>query len=351
MEHIYSVPTNFSTFVPLTVSEALTPYPHHYQIANNGYSGHGHDWSRLSEMWMSLVFAVIFYFCRTTCKKVIFKRLARALNIRGQKAEKFSYQIWLLLFYCTSSVYGYYTLHDKDWVAFPQGHTELYNLFANAPFKAPTDIQYYYAYSIGFYIAELIAIFVEPKRSDFFEYLLHHVVTLYLVVFSWIGYETKVGTYVLLIHDISDIPLCAAKIWHYIGNEIIVNINFGLFLISFIYMRLVCLPTLTYGLYFYSPKMRPLWMNMALLTFFVGVVLQCLHFFWFYLVLRVIYRLIRGIKGDVRSDDDEPETDNKKKAPKKSNGKKDEVTAAAAPPTVAAKKPASPRPKKARKED
>ena len=47
----------------------------------------------------------------------------------------------------------------------------------------------------------------------------------------------------------------------------------------------------------------------------LGVVLQALHFFWFAMILKMIYRLVTGVKGDVRSDDDDDddEASNKKK--------------------------------------
>ena len=282
------------------------------------YATNGFNFEMITDMWPALLFGVFFYLGRSAFKMVLFPPLARLMGIRGKRANKFSYQLWLLMFYVVSSFYGFKVIGDKPWVSFPLGKKEMYNLFSDSPFRAGSDIQFYYSYAIGFYLAELIAIFVEPKRSDFLEYLLHHVVTLYLVTFSWMGYETRIGTYVLLIHDISDIGLCTTKIAHYLGSNLMVNVNFVFFLASFVYMRLVCLPSLTIGIYLVGPAVRPFTVNSQILGFFVGIVLQSLHLFWFYLILRMLYRLVTGDgEGDVRSDEEDIEDEFKEKKVRK----------------------------------
>ena len=42
-----------------------------------------------------------------------------------------------------------------------------------------------------------------------------------------------------------------------------------------------------------------------ILAFLLGVVLQALHVFWFYMILKMVIRLATGVQGDMRSDDDE----------------------------------------------
>ena len=326
---------DYNSLELLSWTGAFTYPPQNYSTTDpEFYAGNGIDWFMIKEMWPALIFAVFFYLGRGAFKTFLFPRLARMAGIRGKRASKLGYQLWLFLFYVVSSIYGYVVIGDREWVAFPLGKREMYHLFADSPFRADTSIQFYYAYAIGFYMAELLAIFVETKRSDFFEYLLHHVVTLYLIAFSWMGYETRIGTYVLLIHDISDIGLCTTKIAHYVGNEFLVNVNFVFFFVSFIAMRLVCLPSLTIGIYYLGPLVRPISTNCWYLAIFVGIVLQALHIFWFYLIIRMLYRLLSGGTGDVRSDDDEIEAIEKvaddshtKKTPqssaKKNNLKKD----------------------------
>ena len=61
--------------------------------------------------------------------------------------------------------------------------------------------------------------------------------------------------------------------------------------------------------------------KLFLFVILVQIVLQCLHVFWFYLIVKMAWRLLAGynIEKDVRSDDDdvliiegEAETDGKK---------------------------------------
>ena len=46
-----------------------------------------------------------------------------------------------------------------------------------------------------------------PCMQDFYQMTLHHVVTLALVVTAYIINFMQLGVLILLIHDISDVPL------------------------------------------------------------------------------------------------------------------------------------------------
>jgi hypothetical protein len=50
--------------------------------------------------------------------------------------------------------------------------------------------------------------------------------------------------------------------------------------------------------------MRKAAISFYAMTFLLFFVIQLLHVFWFYLILRMIFRLLRGVKGDSRSDSD-----------------------------------------------
>jgi len=57
----------------------------------------------------------------------------------------------------------------------------------------PSAKQYYYFY-IGFYLHQMVVLFYEPKLKDFYVMLVHHIVTLMLVVFSFCtGYVPRGG--------------------------------------------------------------------------------------------------------------------------------------------------------------
>lgn len=287
----------------------------------------GHHWEALYALWPSLMFTAMFFILRSVCKYHVIPPVARLCGIKGKLVNKFSYQGWLLIFYISSTIYGHVTLRDKPWVAYPVGENEIFAIGDKWRTVPHTEIGWYYSYQIGFFVAELYAIFTEPRRSDFYEYLAHHIVTLYLIIFSWAGYETRIGSYVLIIHDIVDIFLCFAKITNYMKTRDIIMVPaFLCFVASYAFYRMYCLPMLSIGLFGKTLGDHPAWSS-AMLLYILAFALQGLHVFWFYLILRVIYRLVfMGVKNDVRSDqEDEGEEEDgaKKQNPKKKKKKAD----------------------------
>ena len=84
----------------------------------------------------------------------------------------------------------------------------------------------------GFYYALLIGSIFDVKRSDFWELVFHHVLTIGLLSISWAINFVRVGTLVLISHDISDILLEGGKLVRYGGApSFFVNICFILFLL------------------------------------------------------------------------------------------------------------------------
>lgn len=325
-----SLPLNPETdYHPLSFSEIWTPTPYHKNVEIVGYGGLGIYLPNLALLWPSIFFAIAFYTLRHLFKRI---QLPKSYGLSARDSEKFMYQGWLLSFYTLSSIYGLWTMYGKPWCSFPLGPSQkMHQLIGHPQLDTQAEYQYYYSYSIGFFAAELIAIFAEARRSDFREYLIHHSVTLYLLVFSWLGFEHVPGGYVILLHDMSDIFLCASKMFHYIhARPAITNTVFGLFVASFVFLRLYCLPHQTTMYLTLLPTVQYATINFWFMIFFLQV-LQCLHFFWGILILRMIVRLATGVHGDVRSEDEGG--DEKRKKPSKSGARA----------KLAAKEPLSPK--------
>lgn len=304
LESIATYPT---TYNPLPNWLDPFPSPFHKNVELVGYGGVGIAWDHLLDLWMTLPFCVVFY-CLRALGKVVFPALARAMGIKpssNTRTRKFCYQCWLFIFYSVSAVFGYWVQQDKPWLGFPMSESNMLGLFANFPHQPDPWITLYYAYQLAFYLTELHAILTEDRRADFYEYLVHHSVTVILVLMSYGGFDHMIGSYILLIHDVSDIFLCSSKVFHYAKWENIVTFNFILFFLSFVWMRLVCLPVNFIPLFYIAPLVRKACINYWVLTFLLYGVLQPLHFYWFFLILKTIVRLLRGVKGDVRSDSEE----------------------------------------------
>lgn len=129
----------------------------------------------------------------------------------------------------------------------------------------------------------------------------HHFVTILLIVFSYLLNFSRIGSVILLIHDAADIFLESAKVFNYISKargrewaKHVCDIMFALFAITFFVTRLVFFPRyVIYDVLYVSPitfnnDWFGYWTFAALL-----IILECLHIFWFYLVLKMVKLLKR----------------------------------------------------------
>jgi hypothetical protein len=226
-------------------------------------------------------------------------------------------------FYSTFCILGYKTLFDPDtaeWVVDTDNHWNgwPYHQISKAAL-------FYYHIELGSYIHQLI--FSEVHHSDFLEMTAHHIITILLIVTSYITNFWRVGTSILLLHDMADVILEGAKVLNYTSRapgrkwikDYLVDPGFGLFTVTFFITRLYLYPryiicsVLGHGYALYGCEWGGCYVFVGLL-----LSLQGLHIFWFYLIMRMVYRLCTiGIEGDVRSEDDEgddekPEVDTKK---------------------------------------
>jgi hypothetical protein len=71
----------------------------------------------------------------------------------------------------------------------------------------------FYCVQTGFYIQAIhYLIFHEVRRKDWLESLIHHIVTVFLMSYSYYVNFTRIGIMVMLLHDVSDIFLEVAKL-------------------------------------------------------------------------------------------------------------------------------------------
>ncbi|KAM7380570.1 hypothetical protein PAMP_003857 [Pampus punctatissimus] len=138
-------------------------------------------------------------------------------------------------------------------------------------------------------------------RCDFLIMFLHHVATISLITFSYVNNMARVGTLVMCLHDAADVLIEAAKMANYAKCQILCNLLFAMFAILFISSRLGVYPvwilntTLFESWEIVGPY--PSWWVFNLLL----ILLQLLHSFWSYLIVKTACRAIS--KGKVSKDD------------------------------------------------
>jgi len=186
-------------------------------------------------------------------------------------------------------------------------------LYENWPHQAILPaVEFYYQVELGAYLHQLM--WTEVSRSDSLEMIVHHLTTILLIVFSYLTNFSRFGSVILLLHDLADVFLESAKVFNYTSKapghhfaKHLCDVLFATFAITFFITRLVLYPRyILYTVFFEAPGIFGI--NWPGYWVFAGLLstLQCLHVFWFYLIFRMVYRLVTtGIEKDERSDDED----------------------------------------------
>ncbi|XP_040394560.1 ceramide synthase 2 isoform X1 [Cygnus olor] len=223
---------------------------------------------------------------------------------RPSLLKKFREASWRFTFYLIAFIAGMAVIVDKPWFY------DLREVWKGYPIQSMLPSQYwYYMIELSFYWSLLFSIASDVKRKDFKEQIIHHVATIILISFSWFANYIRAGTLIMALHDSSDYLLESAKMFNYAGWRNTCNNIFIVFAAVFIVTRLVILPfwimhcTVVYPLDLYPAFFGYYFFN------FMMAVLQSLHIFWAYLIIRMAQKFITGkVVEDERSDREE--TDN-----------------------------------------
>ena len=114
------------------------------------------------------------------------------------------------MFYSFLVCYGVWCLWDKSWL------WDIRHCWYDYPYhEMPSDIWCYYMMELAFYWSLSICQFFDVKRKDFLEMMIHHNATILLMMFSWSGHFFRIGSLVMILHDVADPLLELAKMFRY----------------------------------------------------------------------------------------------------------------------------------------
>uniref|UniRef100_A0A914W0Q8 Kinesin motor domain-containing protein n=2 Tax=Plectus sambesii TaxID=2011161 RepID=A0A914W0Q8_9BILA len=132
-------------------------------------------------------------------------------------------------FYTIAFLYGLVILWNEPWLS------DVKQCWTDYPHhNLTTPLWWYYILETAFYWSLIFSSVFDIKRSDFRELMIHHVVTISLLSISWTINMVRVGTLILLSHDLSDVLLEGGKLVRY-GKKYVMatNVVFVLFLPRF----------------------------------------------------------------------------------------------------------------------
>lgn len=205
---------------------------------------------------------------------------------------------WRCFIYFLLFCYGSFVILKTDW--FYDSSTWMKDFIRKHEFT--TDLKWYYFAEITFYSSLFISQFFDAKRKDFYQLFVHHITTLVLLLGSYTLSLYRFGAIIMYLHDAADSWLEAAKLANYAKIQKACDALFAMFAIVFISTRIIYYPAWVAHAYFYYSTYEA----SIVLKFLVCLcfLLLFLHFYWGYLIIKMVYKLIRSgkVDKDTRSD-------------------------------------------------
>lgn len=257
--------------------------------------------------------------CRPVATMVIQKKGKWSHVVYESKLERFGSAIFKFLFFSVFSWFSYvHLLRGAEWMPselFGNGSTAKCwgdgRAFDNAPMEL--HLLKFYQVAIAYHTSELIfQILYEMQKPDFVEMWAHHATTCFLVLASYQLNCGRIGSLVLFLHYVSDVPVYGAKIFVDTKLVPLAVCNLVGMLVSWGYLRLYCLPRFIISSCYLETK----W-EQALITstgsgvsgettayIFCGALglLWCLHCYWYWCFIQMGYNFVaKGESKDLQA--------------------------------------------------
>lgn len=239
------------------------------------------------------------------------------IGSRGDPLIKFSQSVLEALVYGTFTIIGIAIVPNQPW-SWPSSNWWK-GFDSGDHLIMRSDLRCFYILYAARYIQAAVTVLLEPKRKDFLEMMVHHIVTIGVVYVSYFGGWNRVGVVVMVLLDPADVPLHLAKLCKYTSEALHMNIwqffadrLFEFFAVLFFVTRLVMFGYVCWSAHIESQRYFRL-DYAAMLCVVLLYSLMVLQLYWFGLILKVAVKLMRG-QGveDIRSDDEDED-------PKKKN--------------------------------
>lgn len=124
----------------------------------------------------------------------------------------------------------------------------LENILKQGFYDTPEYLHEFLFFTFGFRVFVLIdCLFIQERLANFYEALIHHIVTCCLYLGYLLSNHMAVGTLIAVIHDYSDVWLTACRITNSMDLTLLTPPLFFTNLFCWIYTRSIVFPVIIYG--------------------------------------------------------------------------------------------------------
>lgn len=214
--------------------------------------------------------------------------------------KKLTMNLFKATYYTLIVLFCFFSCRDAPYFPYELGGSgDMINIFQNGVpgyifFYKPNLFIYYYQISLGYVFVDMIwLLFVYETQSDFPIMLLHHSITISLVVFSYISNFSQIGIIVFFLHDFTDIFVYLTRIVINTGIKDRYKYAFcALFLFLYIYARIYVFGKL---IYLVGVNLND-WNMYSIVLWYFKCILMVMHIYWVYeIILRFCCRSITDV--------------------------------------------------------
>jgi len=260
------------------------------------------------DAWTVLFAAIALSFARYYIQQIFAPQLAVAIGVKKKSDRlKFGESTWKAILYTVFVLWEIQVGISAPWVYDAQ---KIWTRYPDVPIEL--SLRFLYLVQMGFYLHCLFTLVsFETKRSDYWALWGHHIVTFWLIMFSFSIGWMRAGHLILFCHDTSDLFLELAKSYVYQDNQRVANVFFTIFLLSWLLLRLIYYPYyVIYSLYTDATLVvpLPLWFMRPPFMVLLCTILA-LNFYWFIMIIKLAIKIASSETNervdDMREQDEE----------------------------------------------
>lgn len=266
-----------------------------------------YNWPSYEDLWlMTKALAVLILvqnFMRFTLLSSATKLVSQRYSEqeRQDRAKRQIDCIFKTGYFVFSVCFAYYVAKDSYFL--PKslgGKGYVKQMFRDFPYQGTEEfplIREYLMVQLAYHTNSFIVHILSKPRNDFIEMLLHHSMTVFLIGLAYYMNYVTMSLLVLFTHDISDMFVYLTRVFVDTDFKKATLASYTLLMVSWAYTRLIVFPveliaTATYFNPVYE-EIHGMWLLGGMLHF-----LLVLHFYWFYLLIKMGMRF--ATKGKVQ---------------------------------------------------
>ncbi len=269
---------------------------------------------KASDLYPAFLYLVILYLLNKFCFYIFGKFVERNLSLSIVEESnpslndiyiyKTCNSIFKFFFYFFSTILGYYTLKDADFLPtnfFGKG--EFINIYKD-PFPAhyffdkPKHMDLFINIGLAYSYFDFLELLINPYQTDFLFMVIHHLSTISLIVFSTYASYSHVGGTVMFLHFYGDIYSYVVRSIIYLNvKDIWRAITTFIFLVNFSFTRTYILSGWLSAIY---KGIKHEWRFFEWWLYVFLYILLSLHLLWIFMIgKKLVQYLTTGNVADI----------------------------------------------------